>query len=87
MCFIHVGLMILSKYFHFSFKYVYQAFPQNISLILSNYSFRLQCSAIGHSGNLSEKNLNSSYKLFFEVVMITRPSFVRSTFEGVFSVC
>ena len=51
--------MIPSEDFGFTSEHAYQAFPQSFSQILSNYFFRLQCSAIDHSGNLSAENLNS----------------------------
>ena len=57
--------MIPSKYFGFPGSMLIKCFRKVFSQIPSNYFFHLQCFVIAHSRNLSEKNLNSSYKLFF----------------------
>ena len=64
-CFIDVGVMITSKYFDFLRRMFIKRFHNFFSQILSNYFFPIQYSALGHSGNLLEKNLNSFYQLIF----------------------
>ena len=64
-------------FFFGAYLSIYQAFSQNFSQIISNYYFCLQCSTMGHSGNLSEESLSSCYKLILgsshlNVVFITK---------------